>query len=90
MGFIAICHHCNMPSQRALLCKQKKRQTRRADATDGHCDVFLRRADATDGHCDVHLRRADATDGHCDVHPRRADATDGHCDEPLLFGQKQL
>ena len=32
--------------------------------------VRLRRADATDGHCDVHLRRADATDGHCDVHLR--------------------
>ena len=35
MGFIAICHHCNMPSQRALLCKQKKGKhvapTRRMD-----------------------------------------------------------
>ena len=60
MGFIAICHHCNMPSQRALLCKPKSSKLmRRMDIVMFTCVAPTRRMDIAISTCVAPTRRMD-------------------------------
>ena len=60
MGFIAICHHCNMPSQRALLCKPKNSKlTRQMDIVMFTCVAPTRRMDIVMSTCVAPTRRMD-------------------------------